>query len=255
MANLVIDIGNTRTKLAVFEQGKMLIRDEPAAGLTTAIEAAVSGRDCSKAILSSVREDKPELRRWLSLNFEKAVFLDHTTALPFVNHYATPETLGNDRLALVAAAVDKHPGRDILVLDAGTCITYDFVDRRKNYYGGLISPGLNMRLAAMHQFTEGLPRVEWDPDLFQAAISSAGDEVSGDSTHHAMLMGAGLGALCETEGIINRYGDRYGELDVMLTGGDAVFFSSNLKRRIFAHPNLVLEGLDALLRYVTHDME
>jgi len=158
--NLIIDVGNTRIKTAVFEDGK-LIHNESITKESFASDAKsiIKKYECINAIISSVssvnKSQIAELRAVINL-----IELDYNTKVPFVNQYGTPKTLGVDRIALVSSAIASYPNKNVLIIDAGTCITYDFVNLEGNYYGGAISPGLQMRYKALHVYTEKLPLLE-----------------------------------------------------------------------------------------------
>ena len=165
--------------------------------------------------------------------------LDTRTPLPVENRYATPETLGKDRLAAAIGAWAQYPGQHCLVVDAGTCLTLDLVTAEGSYLGGNISPGVRMRLRAMHAFTARLPQV--DVGAYKALL--------GQSTESALQNGGLLGAVLEIEGLASRLSDSYPGLITVLTGGDAAILAERLKSKIFVHLNLVLEGLNKILEY------
>ncbi|HRF77340.1 MAG TPA: type III pantothenate kinase, partial [Chitinophagales bacterium] len=177
-------------------------------------------------------------------HYFKLLKFSQNTELPIVNDYATPATLGKDRLAAAVGSSAAFPGKNVLSIDAGTCIKYDFVRADNRYLGGGIAPGLVMRLKAMHNFTARLPLISLTPQmLVQQTL------LTGDSTTDSMLSGAINGALWEVEGAIAAYNAIYDDLHVIITGGDASFFELHVKSRIFARPNLVLEGLNTILKY------
>jgi type III pantothenate kinase len=167
------------------------------------------------------------------------VELTADTPLPFHNRYATPATLGKDRLAGIAGAYARFPAQNCLVIDAGTCITYDVLTAAGDFIGGNISPGIGLRFRALPVFTAGLPLVQ--PGEMSGTL--------GNSTESAIRNGVQLGALLEVEGVIARMRGEWDKLNVLLTGGDADFFAKNLKTLIFANPDLVLEGLNKILNY------
>ncbi|MCB0600003.1 MAG: type III pantothenate kinase, partial [Saprospiraceae bacterium] len=167
------------------------------------------------------------------------MILDHTLPLPIRNDYATPKTLGKDRLAGAVAAAAKFPGEPVLVVDAGTCVTYDLVDAENSFKGGYITPGLRMRFQAMHDFTARLPRVEPAERI----------NLYGRTTEDAMRSGTTAGLVEEVRGLIRRFRRSFPGLHVILTGGDGFFLSKQLKSEIFVEPNLVLEGLHRILRF------
>jgi type III pantothenate kinase len=153
--------------------------------------------------------------------------------------YTTPKTLGVDRIAAVCGALQLFPQRDCLVIDTGTCITYEFLDRNARYHGGSISPGIAMRFEAMHRFTSRLPLVK--PEINVPLV--------GDSTESAMQSGVIQGVRAEVEGIIQKYTDQYPDLKVIICGGDVRFFENHLKQTVFVAPDLVLIGLNLILRH------
>ena len=165
--------------------------------------------------------------------------LTHHTQIPILNRYKTPETLGKDRLAAVIGAQVEFPGQNCLVIDAGTCITYDLLTADKTYHGGTIAPGIQMRLEAMHKMTAKLPLAERSPL----------GPIIGTSTTTALQNGAQWGALLEAKAFIDQCEEHYGSLQVIFTGGDAGFFEKHLKRKIFVNQHLVLTGLNKILTY------
>ena len=168
--------------------------------------------------------------------------LTNTSKVPFKNSYATPHSLGVDRLALAAAAYNHNPRGNTLVIDAGTCITYDLVNNFGEYIGGAISPGMRMRYNAMHEQTSGLPLLEPDEIL----------DFIGNSTESCMHSGVINGLTQEIDGVIDQYQSRFQDLTVILTGGDSHFFAKRLKNTIFANSKFLLEGLNCLLEYNTN---
>jgi type III pantothenate kinase len=235
MRNLIIDIGNTNTKFGIFENNAF--KKQGSVSEVSALQQVVAEEKPENVALSSVGISGEEVLKTLSVPGKK-VELTHKTQLPITNLYQTPETLGKDRLAAVLGAAFLFLKTDCLVIDAGTCITYDFLDAEGNYHGGLIAPGLAMKFKAMHTFTSRLPFLE------QPAFVP---EISGKTTAQAMQSGVYNGTLSEAEGIIKRYEKQAQNLHIILCGGDAAFFETNLKGRIFAIPELVLLGLNSLL--------
>lgn len=232
MTYICLDIGNTRTKVGVFEEGS-----EPIYWISDELPFAELNKclvQWPEAVLmvSSTQLLPQEVTDFLQ-KANHLIWLSHKLNLPFKNAYGSPQTLGLDRIALAAAAVCTCPGRDVLVIDAGTCITLDFVDRHGVYHGGSIHPGISMRLKAMHHFTGKLPLVEAMPPL----------EWLGFDTTSCLQVGAVGGAVAEIEAFIAMYRHRFPDCKVLLTGGDLELFFSKLKNEIFAHPNLVLRGL------------
>lgn len=237
--NLIIDIGNTRIKTAVFKDGKLIhtesiTKESFVSGAITIIKKY----ECKSAIISSVgsvkKSEIANLHAQINL-----IELDFNTKVPFVNRYASPKTLGVDRIALVSSAISNYPKKNVLIIDAGTCITYDFVDNEGNYYGGAISPGLQMRYKALNVFTEKLPLLE----------PSKNFELIGNSTEASIHSGIINGIINEIDGIINQHRKKNADLTVVLTGGDVKFLSNRLKNGLFANPNFLLEGLNTILTY------
>lgn len=230
--NLVVDCGNTRIKAAVFSNEKLEKRysfqnaDE--------LKSFLKDNSYSYSIVSSVAIPAKEISPLINAN--KKFILDYGLPLPLVILYKTPQTLGVDRIASACGAQGLFPNTDCLVIDAGTCINYEFVDRQGNYLGGAISPGVTMRFEAMHTFTKRLPLVSAHPE-----------KLTGDSTESCMRSGVMNGILLEVEGFIRSYQSKYPELRVILCGGDSTFFENNLKPPIFAAPDLVLSGLNRIL--------
>ncbi len=226
---VAIDSGNTSTKIGLFQKGKLVKISEKQA--YTDLINEVRSLKPRQVIISSVNFPPDTIKKDL---FPFSSFLiTHETPLPFTLAYKTPRTLGIDRIALTAGARKLNPGHNSLVIDAGTCITYDFIDASGIYHGGGISPGIDMRFKALHQFTAHLPRVEFDGH----------PELTGSTTEDSIKSGVINGTIEEISGIINRYSLVNKNLRVILSGGTAKFFESKIKDSIFAVPNLVLLGV------------
>jgi type III pantothenate kinase len=236
--NLILDFGNTSKKLALFKDGELQKARFFAQVSEGGIHRFCSGHDIKAAILSTVVSEKESLKNFLKENF-RFYELNEYTALPIKNLYKTPATLGNDRLACAVAAASMFPGEPVLVIDAGTCIKYDFVTSKGEYFGGAISPGLKMRLKALHFFTARLPLVEMKESV----------DLIGRNTENSIQSGALNGALAEVNDIILQYKKNNKGLKVILTGGDLAFFENTIKSRIFAVPHLVLQGLNLILNH------
>ncbi len=237
--NLIIDIGNTRTKLAIFGKGRMLKTGYLSAGWTMSdLQPFIGKRQIDHVAIASVAEPDAKLLEHLAQTFD-LLNLSESTPVPIKNAYRTPRTLGRDRLAVAVAAAHLFPQKNALIIDAGTCITYDFIDSDGTYRGGSICPGIHMRLEAMHRLTARLPLVK------------AGQmrNTVGRDTKTSLQTGAQWGALLEMTGFIGHYRDLFGEIEVLLTGGDANYFANHLKTKIFVNPNLVLIGLNQILNY------
>ena len=243
--NLVIDIGNTLAKVGVFKDGELQYREAREKWEIDELMALGTNHNVQNVILSTVAGALAgPLREALDNRF---VFmeLNAATPLPIANRYRTPETLGKDRLAAVVGAFVLFPRQACLVVDAGTCITYDVLNPEGEYLGGNISPGIGMRLRAMHQFTARLPLVQPGPV----------EEWVGNSTETALRNGAQVGALLEAEGFLQYCRSRFRGLKAIFTGGDADFFAKRLKSEIFVNHNLVLIGLDQILNYNVKRLE
>ncbi|MBK5194176.1 MAG: type III pantothenate kinase [Flavobacteriaceae bacterium] len=238
--NLVIDIGNTLVKMAVF-QGDILIKKKISLRLDflkNLEELEQKYQKPGNIILSSVSKTPS---KWLQKLEEgsRLFILDQQLPQVFANLYATPNTLGNDRIALVSAASKHFPTENVLVIDAGTCITYDFKNNKNEYLGGAISPGLEMRYKAMHSYTENLPLLDREEEI----------TLIGNSTNGCMHSGVIYGITAEIDGIIAAYQGQYKDLTIILTGGDAQFLCKRLKNSIFANSNFLLEGLNYILEF------
>lgn len=238
--NLVVDIGNSRVKYAVFEKNKMVIDQysETALFLTMVKEIFEVYPKIGHAIISSVGAYPKKEYEVLSL-FCKVHLLSHESKIPFKNSYIDPQTLGVDRIALAAAAFYENPNGNTLVIDMGTCITYEMLNDYGEYLGGAISPGMQMRFKAMNDHTKKLPLLKPESIL----------DFIGNSTEKAMQSGVINGICQEVDGVINQYKDRFELLTVILTGGDGQFFAKRLKNSIFANSKFLLEGLNYLLEY------
>lgn len=239
--NLIIDIGNTHTKYAVFDNEKIIALWS--AYIIFSKEWNLKFKTLTgvnHTILSSVTDgDSLTItRKGLTKKFG-LIELSHTTPIPINNKYQTPETLGNDRLANAVGASVLFPKKNVLIIDMGTCIKYDFIDKKKNYWGGAISPGFEMRLQALKHFTAKLPLI----------TPSKKFSLTGNSTQQSILSGVQNGIIFEIKGMIEQYEKKHHELKVIITGGDHAFFADHLKSSIFAAPNLTLQGLNEILNY------
>lgn len=238
--NLVIDAGNTLVKTAVFQNNSLLEKQsfnkEEFSEKFQIIRKNFPA--ITHSVISSVTSDDEkiisEVRKYYSL-----LELDQKIKLPFKNNYATPYSLGKDRIALVAAAVNSFPGKNVLVIDAGTCITYDIKTAEEIYLGGAISPGMEMRFQSLHKFTANLPLVKPKPEA----------ELIGNSTETSILSGIINGIRMELKGVIERYASEFEDLTVIFTGGDSQILSIPLKNSIFANSIFLLEGLNFILEF------
>lgn len=237
---LAIDVGNTRIKSAVFEQDNLVeLFVFDAQELQKKISIIL--KKFSKIeVLVVASVGKLDLDDFLFLeNLVKIEWITHNSAFPFVNKYATPSTLGIDRMILASGAVLQYPKQNRLVIDAGTCITYDFIDKNDTYIGGAISLGLRLRYKALNNYTAKLPLLD----------TIMPDSYIGNSTEESLHSGVVNGLLYEMEGFINRYEADYSKFTIILTGGDAVFLAKRLKNTIFANSNFLLESLNYTYQY------
>ena len=238
MRTLAIDQGNTKTKWAVFENQNLLFFENSDNLSLPALKRLITSAKVSYVILSSTRHLPKNMQRFFNMH-TTYYLLTELLAFPFEIRYGSPNTLGKDRIAAVAGAWSRFPRQNSLIIDAGSCITYDLITREGLYLGGNISPGVHMRLNAMHHFTAKLPHVE--PSSRYMAIGS--DTVS------ALQTGAQSGAIHEMTGFVQEYKRKFRKLNILLTGGDAHFFVNRMKTKIFAAPQLVLQGLNEILNY------
>ncbi|MFB9051502.1 type III pantothenate kinase [Formosa undariae] len=242
--NLIIDCGNSFVKLAVFEANRIVDKKivEAENFLEKFQNFIETHPDIEKGILSSVG-NLTELDVLAIKRACDVLLLDHDTPVPFFNHYGTPKTLGIDRIALVSAAVSQYKNKNVLVIDAGTCITYDFVSEESKYFGGGISPGLQLRYKSLNNYTAKLPLLIAEEPL----------DIIGNSTNAAIHSGVVFGILNEINGNISIYQEKYRDLTIILTGGDTNFLSKQLKSGIFANSNFLLEGLNSILQFNSYE--
>lgn len=237
--NLVVDSGNSAAKVGIFDDQKLI--EKLTFPALDGLRHFMQDVAIDNLIISSVKADETLISSWGS-KAKNIYVLSKGLPLPVKNLYKTPETLGMDRLAAVCGAHHLFPQSPCLVIDAGTCITYDFKDEGGHYHGGSISPGLNMRFKAVHTFTAKLPLL----------TPKSAVKLIGDTTEGAIQSGVVNGLLMEIEGVIRQYQEYFPELHVILCGGDAGFFENQLKASIFASPELVLIGLNSILIHNVH---
>ena len=239
---LIIDIGNTFTKIAVFD-GNLIVSFETVDSITVDKLMLIFKKfpNIKSSILSSVTIHDSNLNKYLG---EHGFFIElgYNTPVPFINKYSTPHTLGKDRIAIASAAVDIYPNFNTLIIDAGTCITYDIITSDNYYLGGSISPGLQMRFNALHNFTHKLPLVKMTDSVDNI-------DLIGDSTTSSILSGVILGLHAEIEGIVNEYNNKFSQLKTVISGGDYKYFEKLLKSNIFATSNIVVSGLKSILDF------
>ncbi|MBP7931117.1 MAG: type III pantothenate kinase [Chitinophagaceae bacterium] len=235
MKTLCLDFGNTRMKVAIFENGNLLDSFVLNGDGIDQIKGLLQEHQPEKSILSSVIHHDPAINELLHSNtsFHQ---LNHLTKLNFTVPVGKPETVGADRLALSAAVVHFYPGKNNLVVGLGSCITYNFINKYNQFLGGSISPGLEMRFRALHEQTALLPLIEKDWNF----------PLIGYDTKTNLLSGVIMGMAKEIEGIVEEYEKKYSNFNVVLTGGDCTYFERLLKKKIFADPNLLYKGLYAI---------
>lgn len=234
---LTIDIGNTRAKLGWFQGNALVAFITIDAVDEVQLKKVLYNHPIEKIIFSSTGKLDAGFLEGLKTSF-RVVVLDHHTPIPIGMDYSTPHTLGRDRIAAAVGAWHIMPQKNCLIIDAGTCITMDVLSKEGTFLGGNISPGVDMRLKAMHHFTARLPLLE------RTAYANR----IGDSTATAMLNGAQLGAVLEVQGFIRWCRRQFPDLVLLITGGDHDFFVKQLKTKIFADPYLVLVGLNQIIQ-------
>lgn len=242
MLKALIDIGNSFTKIYIFEDENILTSSRFENSEVNKINDFLLNHKVEHSLISAVKQIPSNLKTQ-----KNTIVLDSKTLLPFQKNYKTPETLGNDRIAIAAAAVLLYPNQNVLAIDAGTCITYDFVDKNKVYQGGAISPGLQMRFKALNTFTAKLPLV--------GNTEKTQIKLTGKSTKDSILSGVVKGVAFEIDGVIKEYINDYKDLTVLLTGGDTLYLKNQLKNEIFANLNLQAIGLNHILNYNLNAIE
>jgi type III pantothenate kinase len=237
---LTIDVGNTRIKGAVFEDNILLeyfvfVKSEPKKNIENILKKY---KKLTHLVISSVGN----LQKEAFLDFTDQLnvyFITHKDIFPFVNKYTTPQTLGIDRMVLAAGATLQFPNQNRLVIDAGTCVTYDFIDENDVYLGGAIAPGLRLRYESLHNFTAKLPLLTIENP----------DYLIGKSTTESIHSGVVNGFVYEIDGFIDEYKALYSNFIIILTGGDTDFLAKRLKNTIFANSNFLLESLNQTFQY------
>ena len=237
--NLVLDIGNTNVKAAVFEGNSIIKQKTVSLGdLGNVIDQYIDQYAPKHLIASSVSATEEELSTLIGERLPWFLFKSNQS-LPISVEYNSIETLGTDRIAGVMAAFGEYSNKNTLVIDAGTCITYDLLTNDNRYFGGAISPGVELRYKSLHTFTKSLPQLS----------AKNNPSLIGQTTDESMHSGVLNGIVFEINGVINAYKERFGNLVVLVTGGDSKYFAKELKNTIFADQNLVLKGLNKILEY------
>jgi len=236
--NLIFDIGNTFNKLAVYDRSKKVFAVRTRELSCEKLHEKISPFRITKGIISSVKELPDFIFDLISVNIPFVHILSHNSKLPFKNEYETPDTLGPDRIAAVAGACFHFPGREVLVIDAGSAITYDFLSG-KAYKGGNISPGLAMRMRALHRFTGRLPLV---PVTGQYSVPAR-------NTEEALRAGVITGVVYEINEYIRTFKKEHKKSTVIITGGDGGFLKDKTGYRVKYLPDLVMDGLNYILEH------
>jgi len=237
--NLIVEQGNTRLKAAVFDNERIVALINRDSNDIMWIDEVFDRYHPEKGVMSSVSDLNDMMISSLKERLEYFILLDTQTPVPVVIEYGTPETLGKDRIAAVVGACYRQPDSNILVIDAGTAITYEVVEKPDVYKGGNISPGLATRFKALHEFTKRLPLINEKDDV----------PLIGTSTESAILAGVVNGIVYEMDGYIDMLKKEYGKIHVFLTGGHTSYFEKRLKNHVCADENLVLTGLNRILKY------
>ncbi|MBA4323168.1 MAG: pantothenate kinase [Odoribacter sp.] len=236
--NLIVDIGNTTTKLAVYKGRKIISVSRINEVSCEELEKRLSGLKIKRAIISSVKELPPFIADLFFTNIPYVHFLSYKSRLPFKIEYETPDTLGPDRIAAVAGAYSYFGGKNILIIDAGTALTFDFL-YGKSYKGGNISPGIGMRFRALNKFTGKLPLVEKSSDF----------SFPGRNTADAILAGVIVGATYEINEYIRTFKKEHQNIKVVITGGDSGLLKEKISYKTNYMPDIVVDGLNYILEY------
>tara|TARA_A100000164_G_scaffold323928_1_gene308087 strand:+ start:380 stop:1111 length:732 start_codon:yes stop_codon:yes gene_type:complete len=238
--NLIIDIGNTLVKVYLFKNDQIIskkILDE--VSLIDYIKSISKDYYIEKIICSSVTKSyKIQLNKiFKKINYYE--LSDKDLQIPFYNNYKTKSSLGQDRIGLVSSAFFRFPNENCLIVDIGTCITYDFIDSNNVYHGGAISPGLNMRYKSFSEFTSNLPLLKFDNI----------DKIIGSCTNESIHIGVSSGIIGEIKEYVNRLQEKYLKLNIIITGGDSTFLRNKIKNAIFADQDFLAIGLNNILKY------
>ncbi len=234
--NLVIDLGNSSLKVALFDKNLMISKFIYTNQSLSIISDLFKNNVINNSLISNVSTIDKNILDFLKIN-SNLISINESTDLPFINLYKTKNTLGHDRIALVSAAAIDFPDQNILIIDAGTCITYDFKNTKNEYLGGGISPGIQMRFKSLNSETSNLP----------LSTINLNNKLIGDNTDSSINSGVVNGVIYEINGIITQYQERFKNIKIILTGGDSNFLLKKIKNTIFADQNFLLKGLNYLL--------
>lgn len=238
---LCIDWGNSLVKAAIFngENNVLSAHQFEAAQAADSLTRIIAEHQPQASIFSSVTSNTADAQMIVREKVQHFLKLDMNTMLPVMNAYSSPETLGVDRLAIAVGAQASFPNTNVLAISLGTCVTYNFVQKNRAFRGGAISPGLRMRLRAMHEWTDKLPQVEAEGEVL----------LLGYDTATCMRSGAIYGMASEIDGMVNAFAAQYPDFNAVLTGGDAALLGNKLKSKIFADPDLLMKGLNLILKH------
>lgn len=239
--NLCIDQGNSRTKVALFKEGRIVKNLLYKSFTSVDVERLFSLFPITDSIVSSVAHIEPSVVNALHRLSKHFILFDHLTPLPIANRYQTPETLGHDRIASAVGASYLCPNSNLLIVDAGSAVTYDFVSAEQGFLGGNIAPGIKMRLTALNQMTKKLPKVEVEEHAFRPLF--------GKSTREAIAVGVVRGIVFEVKGYMRSLKEQKTVFSTFITGGHAPYILNALKKDVIAEPHLVLIGLNCILEY------
>ncbi len=240
--NLCVDQGNSRTKVALFNEDGRIIKNLIYKSFTSSdVERLFSLYTITDSIVSSVINIDPAVVNVLHRLSRRFILFDHLTPVPLGNHYNTPETLGQDRMASAVGASYLSPDQNLLIVDVGSAVTYDFVSAESGYIGGNIAPGIKMRLMVLRQMTKKLPKVEVEENSLTPLF--------GRNTREAIATGVVRGIVFEVKGYIRALADQGASFVTFLTGGNAPYVLNNMREEVRHEPNLVLIGLNRILEY------
>ena len=234
--NLVLDVGNSLLKIALFKKSELIQKIKFSENYKRNIEDIISKNNVTHSIISNVGRIDDSIINILKES-TNLLLVSNQLKVPFKNLYKSKNTLGQDRLALVSAAAFKFPKENVLIVDAGSCITYDFKNNNNEYLGGGISPGISMRFKSLNTFTSNLPLIDFDSI----------HQLIGNNTKNSINSGVINGTISEINGIIQQYCEEFKNIRIILTGGDSNFLLKRIKNSIFADQNFLLVGLNKLL--------
>lgn len=240
--NLAIDQGNTFTKVSLFDELQLICSYRYRYFNTGVLQRLFNKYDINAAIYSSVLDSSPEIENMMSLNLNNFIILSNATPMPMTIDYTTPDTLGHDRIAAAVGALGEMPGKNILIIDAGTAVTLDIVTQDNHFIGGNITPGLKIRFESLHNYTDKLPLINTDGDI----------PLIGYDTNTAIRAGVVNGLIAEIDGYIRCISGKFKDLTVFMTGGDTPFLAKRIKSPIFDDENLLMKGLNRILLYNAH---